>query len=73
MQPAGLYNKFMVRRPDGRDLPGGDRQHAEYFVLDLSYDKHANAAILAYWESLKQAGEYPELAEDLYERYLRND
>lgn len=67
---TGLYNKFHVVRHDFRDMPGGDREGAEYFVLDLTHDVHAFAAIAAYVESLRALGGYDELANDLEERYL---
>lgn len=60
---TGLYRKFNVTRVDGRDMPGGDREGARYFVLDLTNDKHAFAALLAYIESAKD--DLPELANDL--------
>ena len=59
----GVYRKFDVFRTDCRDMPGGDRQEAEYFVLDLTYDPHAKAALAAYAESV--AATHPELARDL--------
>lgn len=59
----GLYDKFCVHRRDNRDKPGGDREHADYFVLDLAYDPHALIAIEAYSRSCRD--EYPQLAEDL--------
>lgn len=60
----GLYVKFNVSRMDGRDKPGGDRNGAEYFVLDLTHDKHARAALLAYAASCRY--EYPALSRDLF-------
>lgn len=69
-QPAGLYRKFTVQRTDGRDAPGGDREGAEYFVLDLTNDPFAKAAIAAYIEACASDGGYDELVADLSERYL---
>lgn len=59
----GLINKFNISRTDGRDSLGGDRFGADYFVLDLTYDKFADAAALAYADACK--AEYPLLATDL--------
>lgn len=59
----GLYGKFIVRRTDGRDQPGEKHDGCEYFVLDLTHDKHAYLALLAYATSSSE--EYPLLAEDL--------
>ena len=59
----GLYTKFRVARIDGRDVAGGDRHGARYFVLDLDHDEHALPAIRAYIESCED--EYPSLAGDL--------
>lgn len=59
----GLYEKFTVTRNDGSSEPGGKHHGCEYFVLDLTHDKHAAAAALAYAHSC--AAEYPLLASDL--------
>lgn len=63
----GLYRKFEVRRVDGNSEPGRKHHGCEYFVLDVTHDKHAEAAILAYVESCKS--EYPLLAADLQARF----
>lgn len=60
----GLYNKFRVERMDGSSNPGGKHDGCEYFVLDLTHDKHAKAALLAYADSCNT--EYPLLAQDLW-------
>lgn len=62
----GEYLKYYVRRHDGRDKKGGDRQNADYFVLDLTYDKYAMIGLLAYAKSCE--AEYPLLAADLYKK-----
>jgi hypothetical protein len=63
-----LHDKYFVRRNDGRDHPGGDREGAEYFVLDLTHDTmHALSALYAYIESLRWDEESPELVNDLEE------
>lgn len=60
---TGLYAKFNVHRADGRDAPGGDRHGAQYFVLDITHDPHAAAAVRAYADECEEA--YPALAADL--------
>lgn len=62
----GLYRKFEVNRIDGRDAPGKDRVDAEYFVLDLTYDKYAMGALLVYAFSIAESR--PVLAADLLEK-----
>lgn len=59
----GIYQKFTVTRTDGKDTPGEKHHGDEYFVLNLTTDKHAIPAISAYAESCKT--EYPVLADDL--------
>lgn len=68
-QNRGLYHKFNIERTDGSSGPGGKHEHCEYFVLDLTHDKHAMAALAAYADSCGQ--EYPALAADL-RRKLRH-
>lgn len=65
-QPPGLYRKFDVRRVDGRDAPGGDREGAEYIVLDLTYDEHARTAALAYASAIQP--DYPNVAADIHDK-----
>ena len=60
----GLYHKYNVTRTDGHDRYPGDKHYGcEYFVLDLTHDKHARAALLAYADSC--CAEFPRLSEDL--------
>ena len=59
----GLYFKYRVSRRDGSDGVGGKHENCDYFVLDVSHDKHAIPAILAYAESCKE--QMPALAADL--------
>lgn len=66
-QRAGVYRKFNVSRTDGRDLPGGDRHGAEYFVLDVTHDKFAKPALAAYAAACRN--DYPALADDMVRRY----
>lgn len=68
---TGVYNKFTVYRNDGRDKPGGDRHGAQYFVLDVTHDKFAAAALTAYADVC--AKEYPSLADDLINCVQRMD
>lgn len=60
-----FHKKYDVRRLDGRDLPGGDREGAVYLVLDLKYSEHAVAAAHAYARSLAAAGKLA-LAKDIH-------
>lgn len=59
----GLYGKFLVERVDGSSAPGGKHDGCDYFVLDITHDKFAKAALVAYAEACKE--EYPLLAADL--------
>jgi len=52
-----------VKRSDGRDGPGEKHEHCDYFVLDLTHDEHAKAAIIAYANDC--AEKRPQLALDL--------
>jgi hypothetical protein len=62
----GFYEKFEVRRKDGRDRTGGDRQDAIYFTLDLTHDRFARIALQAYADAA--ADDLPELVADLRHR-----
>lgn len=59
----GSYLKFWVRRTDGGSREGEKHEECDYFVLDLSHDKFAKPALLAYAAACE--GEKPELAADL--------
>ena len=61
---TGIYNKFTVTRTDGTDAPGEKHDGCDYFVIDVTHDRHAAAALLAYAHSC--ADEKPELARDLH-------
>lgn len=63
----GLYNKFQVVRVDRSDEPGGKHYGCEYFVLDVTHDPHAKAALLAYANSCE--ADYALLAADLRAKY----
>lgn len=57
------HHKYNVTRVDKRDEPGCKHDGCNYFVLDLTHDKHAKAALTAYAEACR--GDLPRLAEDL--------
>lgn len=59
-QERGLYSKYMVVRNND---PESNHVDCDYFVLDLTYDRFAKAALKAYAEAC--AAEYPFLAADL--------
>lgn len=60
---SGLYHKYKISRMDNKDSAGGPHENCSYFVLDLSHDPYAKAAILAYAEACRV--ELPLLAADL--------
>jgi len=60
----GLYDKFSVRRLDGKDQEGGPKEGAKYFVLDYVNDPLAAFALLAYAHAARRSG-FTELYEDL--------
>lgn len=62
----GLYQKYKVRRVDGSDAPGEKHHGSDYFVLDLTHDPFAKAALLAYARACSAT--HPQLAEDLMGR-----
>lgn len=64
--PKGLYGKFRVTRADGRDGMGEKHEGCQYFVLDLTHDKFAGAAIAAYAGACER--ESPVLAKDLRDK-----
>lgn len=59
----GMYRKFIVRRADGSDQPGGKHHGCRYFVLDMTHDQFAKPALLTYADACEAT--YPELAADL--------
>jgi len=61
----GMYRKFIVKRCDGRDQT--DRAGAVYFVLDMTYDPYAKAAVEAYVTACFDT--HPKLAIDLIRQY----
>lgn len=70
MDTRPLYNKFQVRRTDGRDAPGEKHDDCTYFVLDLTHDPFAVPAIRAYAEACRES--HPGLANGL-EAWLQGD
>jgi hypothetical protein len=62
----GLYEKFYVRRLDGQSLSGKKHHNCEYFVLDLTHDRFASAAVAAYADACRN--DYPALAHDLEQK-----
>lgn len=66
-EQQGVFRKFVVRRVDGSDEPGGKHHGCEYFVLDTDHDPHAKAALAAYAQSCQVT--HPDLSRDMVERY----
>ena len=66
-EEQGLFRKFVVSRVDGSDQPGGKHDGCQYFVLDMTHDEHAPAALRAYAESCKAS--HPELSAELVRRF----
>jgi len=63
----GLYTKFEVHRTDGTDAPGGKHHGCDYFVLDVTHDKCAPAALAVYAAAVE--GTHPQLAADMRSRW----
>jgi hypothetical protein len=59
----GVYKKYFVYRADGSDKPGGKHRGDEYFVLNLTTDVHARAALRTYAESCRET--HPQLSAEL--------
>lgn len=59
----GIYEKFIVTRTDGQGDPGEKHDGCEYFVLDITHDRHALPALRAYAISCQD--EYKQLSYDL--------
>lgn len=68
-EQQGLFRKFTVSRTDGSDAPGGKHCGCEYFVLDVTHDPHAKAALAAYADAVEAT--HPQLAADMRQRYGR--
>lgn len=67
----GLYQKFLVNRVDGSDSVGGKHEGCRYFVLDITHDEHAPAAMQAYANSCKNT--HPELAADIEAEFGKSE
>ena len=63
----GLYNKFTIIRNDGQSEPEMKHHNCDYFVLDITHDKFAKNALIAY--ALACEGEYPQLARDIRSKF----
>lgn len=65
MDPEALQglniNKYIVKRSNGD--PMGKHHDYSYYVLDLTHDKFAKIALIAYIEACRE--EYPKLAESI--------
>jgi hypothetical protein len=59
----GIFKKFHVARTDGSDLEGGKHADCQYFVIDITHDKYAPAAMQAY--ALACGLTHPQLAKDI--------
>lgn len=55
----GLYGKYTVTRSDNSPK----HKDCNYFVIDITHDKHAKAALLAYAESCEDSN--PALSSDI--------
>lgn len=65
----GLYEKFKVKRTDGRSAKGEKHEGCSYFVLDLTHDPFAWPAIHAY--AMACEVKFPQLAADLRVRWIK--
>ncbi|MES2341661.1 MAG: hypothetical protein V4597_08285 [Pseudomonadota bacterium] len=61
--PLEQQDYAVITRTDGSSDHGGKHDGCNYFVLDVTHDKHADAALRAYADSCES--EYPLLAADL--------
>jgi hypothetical protein len=68
---SGLHRKFIISRTDGSDTAGGKHDGCEYFVLDLTHDPDALAALRAY--AFAAEATRPDLVADLRQRYDLGD
>ena len=59
----GLYDKFLVKRTDGQSEPRCKHEKCQYFVLDITHDPFAIAALHAYAKACEK--EYPVLSAEL--------
>ncbi|KXS55030.1 MAG: hypothetical protein AWU57_626 [Marinobacter sp. T13-3] len=66
-EAQGLHQKYIVRRVDGTDEPGGKHHDCRLFVLDADHDPYAVKALGVYASACE--AQYPVLAKDLVERF----
>ena len=65
----GLFRKYIIRRADGQDFQVTHKHfNCEYFVLDITHDPAAKAALKAYADAVDET--YPLLARDIRKKYL---
>jgi hypothetical protein len=62
-EQQGMFRKFDVYRYDGEHRQGGKHHGCRYFVLDLTHDQHAPAAMRAYASDCRAT--HPVLADDI--------
>lgn len=67
----GLGRKYHVVRLDGRDKPDEHHHGCSLFVLDLTHDPAARAALIAYCAAARVAR--PALVQDLIDQYLQQE
>lgn len=68
-EEQGMYRKFIVERADGRQGAGYRHHNCDYFVIDITHDPFAEAAMLAYADMCEIR--YPELARDIRDKFGR--
>lgn len=66
-EAQGVFRKFEVYRVDGSSAKGRKHFGCEYFVLDLSHDPHAAAAMTVYGQSCAKT--HPVLSAQILERF----
>lgn len=59
---AKIHGKYRVERTDGSSKPGRKHHECVYFVLDVTHDEHAIAALRAYARAVR--GDNPQDDED---------
>lgn len=62
---VGLYHKYYVERTDGSSSNGKKHEYCKYFVIDMTHDKFAADALLAY--SIACKDKFPVLSNELRE------
>lgn len=66
----GLYNKYQCSRTDGKDQPGGPKEGAVYFPLDIHHDIYARRAAAFYADCVEDR--HPKLARELRQLIARH-